>query len=206
MAKQQVVTCVRHRHVLHPRRHVRRRRHAEQKRAVRWHEKVLHAMRAGRWFAPLSHGLRWGALHLIGRLRCCGPLHHRRCALPGRRGQSCCDWPLRRLRRDSCRHRRSRTDARPSRGHSPSRPTGPCPGRCRCRSTLARNSHRASRRRAHSRSSHIDKPAAHSVPRSTGNRRHLRGGHRCAESNHYFQRQHCLQGWPWPRRQRRRRR
>ena len=48
---------------------------------------------------------------------------------------------------------RLQSDGCPIRGYSPSHPRVPCPERFRCRSSLARNSRRARRRRAHSRSS-----------------------------------------------------
>ena len=36
-----------------------------------------------------------------------------------------------------------------------------------------------------------------SIPRNTGNRRHLKGGHICADSKRFSVLQHCSRGWPW---------
>src|SRR5580658_8603853 len=38
-----------------------------------------------------------------------------------------------------------------------------------------------------------------SIPRNTRNRRHLKGGHICADSRHSSQLQRCSRGWPWRR-------
>jgi len=39
--------------------------------------------------------------------------------------------------------------------------------------------------------------AANSIPRKTRNRRHLKGGHICADSKHYSVQQHCSRAWLW---------
>ncbi len=158
------VTCVRRRHVHHRRQqHAHRLRHRHvhhrlRKRVVRWNGKLLRARE--RHVRPLPRVRQGVARRLYGLLR----LHHRglqrhhRRALPRRRRNGY-GWLRNRRRRDSCRHRRLRSDDRPTRGRSPSLPTGPCPGRCRCRSTPARRSPLANRRRARSRSSRRNKPA-----------------------------------------------
>ncbi len=38
------------------------------------------------------------------------------------------------------------------------------------------------------------------ISRNTNNRRHLKGGHLCEDSNHYLLQQHCSQAWLWRRR------
>ena len=37
------------------------------------------------------------------------------------------------------------------------------------------------------------------IPRNTGNRRHLKGGHTCADSKRFSVLQRYLRGWPWRR-------
>jgi len=184
LMQQLQVTCVprRHRHAM-----LRRDWHVRRRLAVRHRHGLGHHHRRGlgrhhrcyvellrqvryavRWHGRMKPALRWDALHQDGRPpRCYGPEHRRRRALPGRRRvlprlrrrvQSYCDWPRRRRRRDIFRRRPRRSDGCPSRGHSPSRPMAPCPGRCRYRNTPARKSPWERRHRARSRSSPRNRP------------------------------------------------
>ncbi len=116
-----------------------------RRRAIRRWELRARLVRAMKSRAKLAHGKVW-----IGAVRCYAVERHGRRRSASRR---CCRIRDR-VRRDSCRHLRSQSDGRPNRAYSPSRPRVPCPERCRCRSSLARNSRRARRRRAHSRNSH----------------------------------------------------
>jgi len=142
------------------RRHVRRRRHhpdvhrhhldVHHRRRLMQHAKLVRAMLlSAERCCALPAGRRWDAPRWIEERHYCCVLVRRR-----RRVQNCCDWPPRRRRRDSSRHHHRRTGGRPSRGRSPNRPTGPCPERCRCRSSPARKTRRARRSMAHSHSSH----------------------------------------------------
>jgi hypothetical protein len=119
-------------------------------RAMPWHGELQLEPSAERCFAPRPHGLRWVERRSNEKLLAC--------FVPGRR------WygrKLARVRRDNFLRLHLRTDGRPSRGCNPSRPTGPCPERCRCRSTPARNNHRAHRHTARNRSSRRNKRAEH---------------------------------------------
>ncbi len=143
---QRLVTCARRR--VRRRRHVHRRhRHVHRRRAMplrdqRWNE-LPHVRRR---YAPLPH------VHRRRRV-----LHKKHVRRHHRRGHSCCDRPLHHPHRDSCLRRRLQTDAHPSRGHNPSRPMGPCPERCRCRSIRTRNIPWVRRHTAHIRSSRTNR-------------------------------------------------
>jgi len=115
------------------------------------HEKLGPAMSAGHCYVQLPYGQRWAARRWNGeRQRSREPVHRRRL------GRRCCDRTRAQVRRGICRRLRSQSDDRPSRGCSPSRPMGPCPGRCRCRSTPVRNNPWGRTGRAHSHSSRTD--------------------------------------------------
>jgi hypothetical protein len=151
--------CVRPRRHAHPYcRVLHHRCCAKPLRAVRWHGEPLRGMCATRWCVPLRGVLLWDSLHSHGLRRCCAPRQRCRFSLVVPR-HSVRERPLRRLRRDSCHHPPRRTGGCPSRAHNPSRPRAPCPGRCRCKSTLARRTLLESRRRAHSHSIRTDTPA-----------------------------------------------
>jgi hypothetical protein len=157
---QRPVTCV-------------RRRHVQLARGLHWHALLLGELH---WHVLLlgelrRHALHWGEPHrhaphrddLPGdapRLRVRPPRRAgpRRWCVPRCREHTGCDWPPRRLHRDSCRRRHLRSDGYPIRGHSPNRPMGPCPGRCRRRSIPARKNHWARRRREHIRNSRTNTP------------------------------------------------
>ena len=147
---QRLVTCARRR--------VRRRRHVHRRRAMPLRDQRSNELpHVRRRYAPLPHVQRHRCAPLPHVHRRRRVLHKKHVRRHHRRGHSCCDRPLHHPHRDSCLRRRLQTDAHPSRGHNPSRPMGPCPGRSRYRNILARNSHRASRHTAHSHSSHTGK-------------------------------------------------
>jgi hypothetical protein len=111
-------------------------------RAKRGHGKVRLAMSEEHCYARLARSLRWDATRSNETRERCREL-----------GRRWCDKTRDQVRRDSSLRPRSQSDGCPSRGCSPIHPRDPFPGRCRCRSSLARNSHKARRHTAHSRSS-----------------------------------------------------
>lgn len=122
---------------------------------ARWHATGCHAIERRH---VRIHVLRWDALHWNGKGRW-KVFRSRRRAIPGRGLRR--HRPCGRLRRDIVRHRHSQSDVHPSRGYIPSRPRGPCRGRCRCRNSLIRNSPWARTGRARIRSSHRHRQAEH---------------------------------------------
>ena len=145
------VNAVRRHHRLdvhHRRRHLDvHRHHRLELRAKRGHGKVRLAIGAEHYSVPQC--LRWVAIRSNEK--------RERCLGLGRRWS---DRTRDQVRRDSFLRPRSQSDGRPSRGCSPIHPMGPFPGRCRCRSSPARNSRRARRHTAHSRSSRTHSLAA----------------------------------------------